>query len=778
MVSRLGLGALVLVGAVAASGVARAQAIARAQAAPRAEADGRERLMSRFGIAAGRRLVDDPSPDERKRGLERLAAIGTPEAIEALIGAMDSGSPLARDPELRLHAVRLLSKFADRDEVRSYLVRELMDAAGRRDAAGGFPGLLRDTAALALAREGGEQSLAALVSAAALRGPAGDSARQALVIAPPPSLDPLLYESNDAGDEDDEPAAREGDDDERVTADGADKSRAKSSKKKDASKKKRDKAKPKTAAKEPAAEPVTSDEDAADADETPGDERPAHGAKTPRLLTPLTMTLLGDLGDLRAIPALRGELDRSDRGARAAAGLALAKLGDGAAGDAAAEWAKEKDPKLVAAAAEILVTMGRAEAPRVVKQVLAEDATRATGVRLAFDLASPELASGLDGALGSLEPKDAARAVVGMGRAGEVKRLLGRLGDPTLGPSAMTALAQSPGEGAVAAISAGLAGKDARRFGRVAIARALMTGERVSGLDEALARLRVSKDAADRETAALGLVALGDETPASLLGDGPKPDRALLVGAARGALARPTDEVLSGFEPVLAALDPEKPSLDAVAAGVALLSPAVADRVPRATLLRLAENGGPLAALAARALPRRDDGTITARIDALLAGSDPSVRVATAIGLADGAVDAAASKLGRAYLGEDDVRVRRALVWALARRDEPQRARYLDWAAALDPDRAVRSMARAGKRGGSIPALTGVAPAAHVALVTKVAAVGDAASMQPLRVVLASGLALPVVSASDGGLVVPGVPLGRATVELAPGAPTVDSASP
>ncbi|MBL8741040.1 MAG: hypothetical protein JNK04_08105 [Myxococcales bacterium] len=37
---------------------------------------------------------------------------------------------------------------------------------------------------------------------------------------------------------------------------------------------------------------------------------------------------------------------------------------------------------------------------------------------------------------------------------------------------------------------------------------------------------------------------------------------------------------------------------------------------------------------------------------------------------------------------------------------------------------------------------------------------------QVFRVVLPNGLALPVVSARDGGLLIPGMPFGRATLEL------------
>ncbi len=746
MLRRVGLSAALFAGFVLTAGTGHAQALARSPVARPGEAEVGGRLLERFGVAAGRRLVDDPSPTERRRGIERLAELGTPEAIEALLGAMDSGSPLARDPVLRIHAVRLLAPHADKEAVRSYLVRELMDAASRRDAPGGFPTLLRETAALALARQGGEDATRALATAAALRGPAGEAARLALVVAPPPTLDAFLYDSSEAEDDPDDARSDPDDEDGEEAKEPADVARSK---------------KPKATPKD---------------GEAPPKERKKR-EKTPRLLTPLTMTLLGDLGDLRAVPALRGELDRSDRTARAAAAIALAKLGDSTAGDVALGWSKEKDVRLGVAAADVLVLLGRPEASAVVKKALLDEASRAQGVRLAIDVASLELVPSLESALESLEPREAARAMTAIGRAGEIDLLLAKLADPILGPAAMNALATSPAEGADLAISTGLAGKDRRRFARVGIARALVTGRTVDGLLDGLQELSTSKGPADRETGALGLVALGASTPAELLAEGAKSDLAVVAGASRGALARPTDDVLEGLLPLVVSCDPEAPSPLAVAAGVALWSPALADRVPRETLLRLAETGGPLAPLAARALPRRDDGTIGARVDALLDGTDPSVRVAVALGFADAPEGDVSARLGRAYAGEEDVRVRRALVWVLAGRGEPQRERYLRWARDLDPDHEVRALARGALQGRTRPSLVGARPVAHAALVTEVRAAGGTSAVQSLRLVLPSGVALPVVSAADGGLVVPGVPFGRTEVELAPGARAADSAS-
>src|SRR5262249_61408182 len=113
--------------------------------------------------------------------------------------------------------------------------------------------------------------------------------------------------------------------------------------------------------------------------------------------------------------------------------------------------------------------------------------------------------------------------------------------------------------------------------------------------------------------------------------------------------------------------------------------------------------GGPLAPLAARALPSRDADALRGRLKRLLEGSDPVVRAHIALGLARDPEPSAVSLLTSAYRFEDDAGVRRAIMRALSRRPEVQRMATLIEARDLDPAADVRALGRAALAG---PALT------------------------------------------------------------------------
>ncbi len=121
--------------------------------------------------------------------------------------------------------------------------------------------------------------------------------------------------------------------------------------------------------------------------------------------------------------------------------------------------------------------------------------------------------------------------------------------------------------------------------------------------------------------------------------------------------------------------------------------------MPTSTLAAWAESGGPLAPLAARALPARDDDVTRGRIERLLKGSDPVVRAHVALGLGKDPEKDAVSLLASAYRFEDDAQVRASIVRALAQRKEVQRTETLEIARALDADDGVRALARAALAG-------------------------------------------------------------------------------
>lgn len=685
-------------------------------------------LSSRLGLSVGRNLVYSADPDDRLRAVDRLASLETPEAIEALLEAMETGSPLARDPAARLAVVRALAKFAGRQDVRAFLVREMMDAGARRDVTSGLAALVRDTAALALARRGDAEAIQALATAGALRGPAGEAARAAMIAVPPRILDAILFEPPDeegpsGGDADGEEAA--------------------------ASKKK---------------PPPRPDGEVVEED------KKKLGKKTPRVLTAPVIAFLGELGDVRAMPSIREELDRADRPTRAAAALALAKLGDGSVAKAVASWLDENDPRFAFAAAEVLVVLGDPGAPAAVKKMLDKEAVRSLAVRLAYELASPETADAVAKLLPSLDPPDRIRAVMALGRSGAAAKVAELVADPTVGPAAVTALGLCPSATAEDVIAKGLEQISPKRrlFARAAVMRWIVLRDAVAGLDGALAELAKSKDASDVEVGTFGLVARGDldleDVVASKAGE--ELSLAALSGAARGALARDPGQ-LAPLAKELEKLDPRNVSERQIAAGVVLLSSAAADSLSFLKLLEIAESGGALASLAARALPRRADESMKERLLALLGGTDPTVRVGLAIGLAESPHKSAVSWLTSAYAREDDVQVRRAIVASLAARTEVQRERVLQMASALDPDAEVRAIANAALAGTQPPhALRTAGVDSRLAAFFSV--VGADGTTQPaaMRLVLPSGVALPLVTAKDGGLLVAGVPFGKSSLEL------------
>lgn len=714
-------------------------------------------LRSSLGVAKARARLVAADRRERRLGIERLAALGTAESLDVLLEALRAGDTL-REPELRLYAVRALAPHAGRSEVRSWLLREASTADARNPGRSReLDALVRETAALALAREGSEASIAALASLAASRGAASSSALAALVYARPERLDAILYLPEEPSDpEKGEPAEAElveGDDEAREAASG------------------------------PASRSATEDDDG----ETSASEAAAPGAgaptkagakateaeRSPRLLTPSLLRLYGELGDLRALPMLVGELERGDRPGRAAAALALARLGDHRGVAAVLPWLEGKDARAIDDAVAVLHALGRSsEAERGVLAMLELRESRTLALRRARAAPSPAIAKRVEALLPELEGESRALAVSVLARAGAVEPLRALVSDASVSAAAMSGLAECPGERARALVTelADASLPELRRAGlRVAVLRAITLGERIAGLSERLERLLASKDASDREAAGFGLVAIGAREPGELVGRDAEPDLALLAGAARAAMRSPGSLAALGryFGPA----SPRVPGALELAAGPALGVPEVADRVPLATLLLWAESGGPLAALSARAAPRRDDGTYASRLVALLRSPDPTMRVAVAAGLAESREPSITGLLAEAYVAEPDARVRRALVRALSARREHVREATLAWAAELDPDGSVRALAASGRRSTSAEA----APYAELlglerarASLVQIDAAGPRADGFALRLVGPSGFAVPAVPAPDGALLLVGWPYGRGALELAP----------
>lgn len=699
----------------AGAGAAAAQPVQRTARAPRGEVGGAAPaeapragaapLRGSLGVPVAERLLASGDPEARLRGVARLGAIGTPQAVDALLAAIEQGSPAGRDPRARLEAVRALAPHAQLESVRQLLTRELTDGGGAaaRGVVSPLGEVLRGTAALALARTGEKRALGVLVNAIVQGGAAGEAATRALRAYPPASLQLLVGNR--------------------------------------------------------------------------------------KQLAPALVGFLGELGDLRAIEVLRPMLESGDKTTQIAAGLSLARLGDEAALPKARAWLRKPDPALLEAAAEIFVYLGAPEATGAIAVLLKTELTRLDGLRLAELAPATELAPKLAQAIPLLPEEARARAVAAIGRAGgpgaaqQLRLLVDR---PELATAAAFALATTPGPEARAALEELLesprAAKapDLRRLAlRAGVVRGLMLGDAPAGLQERLrAALAAPPGSSDRAVAVFGAVALGLRDVDEVMGacSATRCERAAVHAAARGALARGGD-ALAPFAALFAALaSPDDARSDVsstmIAAGVALLDDPTGGALATSMLANLAEAGGPLSPLAARALAGRDDEVVRGRLKRLLTGGDPVVRAHIALGLARDPMPDSVSLLASAYRFEDDAAVRRAIVRGLSGRAEVQRKRTLIAARDLDPDEGVRSLARAALEGRALdrprPSLaTGVVWIAIVPNDT-----GAAASIQARagRLVRPDGLAIPVVADPDGVLLVPGVPPGASSVLLAPAA--------
>jgi cellulose synthase operon protein C len=711
-------------------------------------------LLGRFGVPVAKRLLFTEDRSDRLRGIERLGALGTDEAIEALVNAVEVGTTLGRDPEARLLAVRSLAAHAHRPGVRGVLTRELSDPGkGKSAALTSLADLLRESAALALARSthrpgGDDEALAALIVAVRQGGLPAEAASRALKAFPPPSIDGILDgfgKSSGAGE----------------TAPA--KSRGKGGKKQ---------GKKGSSGSKPTGKPA--------------DQKAPPQKTAPRkALAPPVIDLLGDLGDLRATARLRAELKRKDQAGQIAAAIALAKLGDVTPAEVARGWIKRPDARLQRSATEVLVRLGTPDAPRAIATLLASDATRAQGVRFALDAPTPALVKALEQALPKLFVEDRPACVEAIGRAGgpsATSKLIALLEDPDLRTPAAFALATSPGDGVSAAMATALAaaptdaddGAKRRLLARAGIVRALTLDDPPDGLVETLERMLASKRPEDRGAAALGLVALGElDVPAVLA----KGDDASIRGAAAGSIAQGPG-ALESWSPALSSSDAPTPTQ--TAAGVALLSDEALSSLPTSWLLRRAEEGGALSPLAARALAIRDDEPLRPQIARLLGGTDPVVRAHVALGLGQSHEPDAVSVLAAAYRFEPDAAVRRAVVRGLSARSEVQRLHTLRLARDLDPDSTVRSLARAalaGRRFDAVPAMAG-RYVGWIELVPNEASASPLTSDRAALVVRGDGVGIPVVASDDGVLLVPGLGLGAGSVRLAPASAPGDASPP
>lgn len=718
--------ALVVAAAVGGPGAARADGGARADDVAK-PLGGTRSVTELFGVPVARRLLASDRTEDRIRGVERLGSLGTDEAIAALVGTLEGGGSTASETMVRLSAVRVLAAHTDKDTARQVLVRELSTPVGpeARGTVSPLQSLLRQTAALALARAGTKKATAPLLSAVERGGPAGEAAALALRAYPPSSIDSFFENKKKL------PASQIAFLGELGDLRAIEKLR-----------------------------PMLAEKDT--------DVQLA------------TVVALAKLGDEKAAAAVRPWLKRGDPRLLKAAAEALIHLGAPEAAPSVAALLASDVTREAGLALALRAPMRALVDPlaAALEKLSPDDKPRAIAAlgRVGGPGAVKKLVAVIDKGLGGegAEKSDAksdrksdAKSDAKSDKKSDAGSGAGAL--PPLVVPALFALATMPGDEARAAIEkllgdARAAKEDAfgRAVVRAAIVRAVVRGEAPAGLGDRLAKWEASKDGASRAVAALGLVATGAKGAADVVAacTEKKCDAAVLHAAARGALARGAGELL----PFLGLLeqawvrgdDLAKPGALAVAAGVGLLADPSGRSVPTSTLAAWAESGGPLAPPAARALPSRDDDVTRGRIERLLEGSDPVVRAHVALGLGRDPEKDAVSLLADAYRFEDDAQVREAIVRALSERKEAQRVATLETARALDPDAGVRALARAALAGRALPPPSAQSQAAAWVTIED----NDAGAEKRVlagRVVRSDGVALPFVADPDGVLLVPGL---------------------
>jgi hypothetical protein len=420
--------------------------------APRASADG-QGVRSRFGTELATHLLKSNDADDKLRGLERAAALGTPESLDLLVRAAQSLDP--GDFELRtgpdgmgpldqralLVVVRGLARWMDRERAREALAALLQAqthalvmrgiSSSSRDPAGDEADavarvlLARQEAALALATSGNALAMEALVAVGRSGGPGQEPALQALALVPP--VAPLL------------------------------------------------------------------------------------GGVA--LTTPGTIALAAEVGDLRSIDAIAGALRASDGGLRAAALAALGVLGDARAIEAARAAVHDKDARVRIAAGDALVRLGAPDAGAAVEGLVMDDATCREGLRLAQLVAGEGVTKAAAArAAASGDSSLRAGAIAALGRQSSplaVGALAALAADPSIAGEVAAALARSPSPAATAALEAMSAAPGTRRLAaRAYFVRRWTHGSRSARLDALLHGLAASTDARDRAVGSQALAAL------------------------------------------------------------------------------------------------------------------------------------------------------------------------------------------------------------------------------------------------------------------------------
>lgn len=499
--------------------------------------------------------------------------------------------------------------------------------------------------------------------------------------------------------------------------------------------------------------------------------------------------LLGVLGDQRAFHALRDWVRSEPPEVRAAAALALTRLGHLETVPLAALWLERGPREVRGAALEILLLAGDGRAVPALGALLAEPRPDPAERRLLLESPREELAPAL---IDALDRHDQASAfgwtLLGrIGGAAAAKRLRAGLDEPQTAFAAAHALSRAPGDFARAALQAALEAESPSPLAvRAAAARAHARGERFARLDALAAAWSGSSDAAARATAAWVHALDGGAGARRELESG---DAVRVIAASAHALAFDAATLDVAVRRLA-----EAPAGDVrTALAACLVAPRARQAVSSELLWSLVAEAGPARALALRALASRGDPEVGAGVTSYLDHPDALARQHVARGLGENPRASAVGFLTRRLAVETDEDVRRALVMALSAQRGGAVTRALEQAARLDPSPLVRSAARLGLAGVPLadpstgrellwlelrhtePVTEAATPASEPPAPESPAPHGSpepepptgeprAAAVALLRV--APGLAIPVFADPAGVLIVSGLPASRLGIRL------------
>ncbi len=472
--------------------------------------------------------------------------------------------------------------------------------------------------------------------------------------------------------------------------------------------------------------------------------------------------LLSDLADQRGFDSLRSFVRHGSPEVRAAAAVALTRLGDLETVPLARFWLKkERLPVLRVAGARILAMAHAPDSARAITQLLDNKGTRRDALALALQAASPALVPALGKQLDHADDSELPALLGALSRAGGPRAaalLAAELDKPHRAALAAYALALCAGSAARDRIEAALGAPRTRRLAaRAAVVRRIALGEKVPGATQALRTLLSSKSPADRAAGAWGLSTLDPSSAKRLLG---AKDPVVVRAAARAAAWDPRVAPIAAKR-----LATEKDPASRIALAASLAVPAAERHVPTQVLVELVDSATAATPLAVRALAARDSAALRPRIVQLLHSGDPLIRAHAALGLGDSARPSAVGVLSDAYRFEPDARVRRAIVIALSRLAHARRT--LELATQLDGNAEVESAAARALAGRRLYGLSPGSALLWLGLVPSDKLEQGAVGSATVELVTASGLALPALPDPDGLLLATGLPAGPIEVRVA-----------